>query len=180
MERIKQAIENAKKPDLSGDSKPGKINQNGQHERTQRAPKTQSGLRNTYKMIISVVLIFMAGWLWLRLDFMNQLELLASGYIHDGITQARAEAKKRLADEEQYKQLIFDNLTHCQAAAENNRESYVKLVRDAVRIKNEKAVQDKQVIFILPKAAENKADMMLEAAKAECQKIYDGQLKNGK
>jgi hypothetical protein len=137
-------------------------------------------LRNTIKLVIAVLLIFFAGWLWLRLDFMNQLELIASEYINDGVKQARAEAKKRLADEENFKRLILNNLIHCQAAAENNKESYVKLVQDSVRVSNEKAVKDRDLTFVIPKSTENKAEMMLEAAKAECQQIYNTQLQSGK
>lgn len=180
MERIKLAIENAKNPDSGGNGKLEEINQGSRQQRTPRSDNAHFDLKNTVKIILAAVLIFFAGWLWLRLDFMNQLELLASEYIHEGVKQAQAEAKKRVADEERFKQFILDNLTHCQAAAENNKESYIKLVKDAVRNKNLTAVQGKNDIFYIPKATKNKADMMLLDARAECQQIYDVQLRNGK
>lgn len=180
MERIKKAIENAKNPELNGHSNLEQVDQTGKNKKTPRSPRTHQDLRNTIKLIIAVVLIVLAGWLWLRLDFMNQLELIASEYINDGIKLARSEAKKRVADEEKFKQLMANNLAHCQAAAESYKESYVKLVQDSVRIQNEKGGHDKKGVFVIPPAVERKADSMLEAAKVECKQIYDAQLIRGK
>lgn len=180
MERIKQAIENAKNTDSNGSREFDHGDQAVRHKKKSSTPRTHQDLRNTIKLVIAVLLIFFAGWLWLRLDFMNQLELIASEYINDGVKQARAEAKKRLADEENFKQLILNNLIHCQTAAENNKENYIKLVQDSVRVSNEKVAKDRDLTFIIPKATESKAEIMLEAAKAECQQIYNTQLQKGK
>jgi len=126
------------------------------------------------------VLILFAGWLWLRLDFMNQLELIASEYINDGVKQARAEARRRLEDDAKFKQLILGNLSHCQEAAEKNKESYVKLMQDAVRSKNANGAHGNSEEIRHIQVRNGQGCKMLETAKAECQQIYDTHLLTGK
>lgn len=179
MERIKQAIENAKKPGSAnvaeaGVSSVGSINRSG-------AEKAHGRIRwDIVKYVIAVTMIIFAGWLWMRLDFMNRLELIASEYIHDGVKQARAEARKRQEDEAKFRQLISANLAHCREAAEKDKENYMALAQKQVRIKNRKQADDIQVKFYIPKAAMAEAERMLEGAKAECQQVYETQLKNGR
>lgn len=180
MERIKKAIENAKSTVPCAEGGHDLSHSGSQKIRKRRTTKDPAQLKDTIKTVIAFVMILFAGWLWLRLDFMNELELIASEYINAGVKQARAEAQKRLADEEKFRQLIFDNLTHCQAAAENNKNGLVKLVKDSVRVPSEKTVKDKNQEFIILSAAEKKAVTMLAIAKAECQQVYDAQLHNGR
>ena len=187
MERIKQAIENAKKPDSGGVIQLEQKHQDRKHKKHRTPAQKHPDLWNTIKKIVAVVLIFAASILWLRLDFMNQLELGASEYIHDGIEQARAEARKRLLEKERFEKLILANLGNCQAAAEDANDSYESLMQKAVSNANkyhESLVQNselrKSVEFIIPKAVTDEAKKMLLTAKAECQKIYDMQLYNGK
>jgi hypothetical protein len=179
MERIKQAIENAKNPELSREGRPVDSRVHSQY--TKPLHSARHGINwSMAKNITAFVLILLAGWLWMRLDFMNQLELIASEYINEGVKQARAEASRRSVDEAKFKMLILGNLTRCQEVAEKDKENYIALVRDAVRLKNEKAKHKKDVEFFIPKASLDKANMMLETAKTECQKIYNSQLQHGK
>jgi hypothetical protein len=187
MERIKQAIENAKKPDSGDVSQPVQEPPDIQRKKHRRSAKPPSDLRSTIKKVIAAVLIFAASMLWLRLDFMNQLELGASEHIHDGIEQARSEAKKRLLEKERFEKLILANLVNCQSAAENAKDSYESLMQKAVEKANiyhaklmQKAELSKPVEFLIPKAITEEARKMLMTAKAECQQIYDEQLQNGK
>lgn len=179
MERIKQAIENAKNP---GASHTGNVlHVHSQYLKASHTAHTRHGIRwDVVKNVSAFVIILFAGWLWMRLDFMNQLELVASEYINDGVKQVRAEVKKRQEAEAKFRQLILANLTHCQEAAESDKEKYMKLAQDAVRVKNAKAGLKNHEQFFIPKAAVTEAERMLEAAKNECQQIYDTQLKNGK
>lgn len=178
MERIKLAIENAKKPEAA---QAGISGMSSAERKLPKPGKSHQGVRwDIVKNISGVVLIVFAGWLWMRLDFMNRLELIASEYINDGVRQARAEAKKRLEDEAKFRELIGANLAHCQEAAQRDNERYMKLAQKEVRVKNTKAVQDNQVKFHIPKAALREAENMLETAKAECRQIYETQLKNGR
>lgn len=177
MERIKRAIESAKNPESDG--------QDNHHSeshgtRKRRSAPPPSKVRERLKITLAFVLILFAGWLWLRLDFMNQLELIASEYINDGVKQARAEARRRLEDDAKFKQLILGNLAHCQEAAEKNKENYVKLMQDAVRSKNDIGAHGNSEKFVISRSATDKAAKMLETAKAECQQIYDTHLQTGK
>jgi hypothetical protein len=178
MERIKQAIENAKKP---GASRSGRSDISQVHSQyTKGSHKGHWYSMDTIKTVIAFVLILFSGWLWMRLDFMNRIELIASEYIHDGVEQARAEIKRRIQDDESFKKLILANLAHCQEAAENDKDSYLKLVQDSVRLKNETTKHTAHEKFIVSKAVADKAEKMLASAKAECQQIYDNQLQNGR
>lgn len=177
MERIKRAIESAKNPDSSGLDH-HHVESHGTRKRRSTPPPNK--VRETLKITLAFVLILFAGWLWLRLDFMNQLELIASEYINDGVKQARAEARRRLEDDAKFKQLILGNLAHCQEAAEKNREDYLKLMRDTVRSKNSSGANSHTEKFVISTSAAAKAAKMLETAKAECQQIYDTHLQTGK
>lgn len=158
MERIKQAIENAKKSD---DGIVSSSRKSHLHSQYTKSPRSAHSFRlDMAKYMAAFVLIILAGWLWMRLDFMNRLELMASEYINQGVIQARLEISRRLEGEARFKQLILDNLNHCQQAAEKDRELYVKLVRDAVDIKNEniKALNSEKLVkehgkFTIPRDA---------------------------
>jgi len=182
MERIKQAIENAKNTESDETSNPDLAESGEKHTRTPHCVLSHQGLRNTIKEIIAIVLIFAASVLWLRLDYMNRLELGASEYIHDGIKQARAEVKKRSLDKEKFEQVILANFNRCQSTAEKTWENYDRLMQK---------IADKSIIyhlnlmqklerrnvseFVVPKSVTDEATKMLEIAKAECQQIYDTQ-----
>ena len=181
MERIKQAIENAKSPDATGDSMFNQLDPANKHIKQERSTRTPYELRvDMAKKVSALVLIFIMGWAWLRMDFMNQLELWGSEHIHEGIIQARAEAKKRVLEKENFKLLLFGNLEYCQSAAERATNDYVKLMQDTVRINNRKALPGKQEIFFVPREVAVESANMLATAKAECRQIYDTQLRNGK
>ena len=182
MERIKQAIENAKNTEPDETSNPAQADSGGKHRKMPRCVISHQDLKNTIKEVIAIVLIFAASVLWLRLDYMNRLELGASEYIHDGIEQARAEAKKRSLDKEKFEQLILANFNHCQSTAEKTWENYDHLMQK---------IADKSIIyhlhlmqklerrnvseFVVPKSVTDEATKMLEIAKAECQQVYDAQ-----
>ena len=180
MERIKRAIESAKSSETNGTDGPDKHHSESNGTRKRRSTPTPNKVRQTLKITLAFVLILFAGWLWLRLDFMNQLELIASEYINDGVKQARAEARRRLEDDANFKRLILGNLTHCQEAAAKNRENYLKLMRDTVRSRNDNGAHGNAEKFVISTSAAAKAAKMLETAKAECQQIYDTHLQTGK
>ena len=180
MERIKQAIENAQSSESNGADGLDKHHSENHGTRKRRSTQPPNKARETLKITLAFVLILFAGWLWLRLDFMNQLELIASEYINDGVKQARVEARRRLEDDAKFKQLILGNLAHCQETAETNKESYVNLMQDEVRSKNDKGKPGNPEKFVISTSAAVKAAKMLATTKAKCQQIYDRQLKNGK
>ena len=124
-----------------------------------------------FKKVTAIVLIFLASGTWFYLDCMNKQEQGASAQIHQGIEQARAEAKKRMLADAKFGYHTLLNFTTCQSAAESAQKDYLTLVYDAVPNKNGK--------FIMPHAVTDKSVKILTAAKAECQKTYDALLKSG-
>lgn len=124
-----------------------------------------------FKKVIAIVIIFLASGTWFYLDCMNKQEQGASAQIHQGIEQARAEAKKRMLIDAKFGYHTLLNFTVCQTAAESAQKEYINLVYDAV--------PNKQGKFILPHSVTEKSAKILAAAKAECQATYDTLLKNG-
>lgn len=191
MERIKRAIEHAKKtgPDGAGEFEPSHHG----HRKSKKSSSSNNGM-STLKWVASVITIFLAAGAWLRLDCLNQNELQASAQICDGIEQARAEAKKRAATDARFEKLIVANYNQCKASAEKSRNDYVKLVQDAVRIQNaekvviakatsrkhNKAELIKPEQYYIPPAAIIESKNMLRAAQAECMKIYELQKQENK
>lgn len=124
-----------------------------------------------FKKVIAITLIFLASGTWFYLDCMNKQEQGASIQIHQGIEQARAEAKKRMLADAKFGYQTLLNLTMCQTSAESAQKDYINLVYEAV--------PSKQGKFTMPQAVTDKATRILAAAKAECQKTYDNLIKNG-
>lgn len=185
MERIKQAIENAKKSDTE------EIAQDRIKNKKLDSTRKEIG---TFKAVAAVVTIFLGAGAWLRLDCLNQQELLESAQICDGIEQARAEGKKRVLVEEKFEKLILANFAYCNAAAEKSKNDYVKLVQDAIRVENAIRIKNAKALsrrrgkeiyvkpekFYIPEAALIQATAMLHTAQAECQQIYDAQMNEHK
>ena len=126
---------------------------------------------NMFKKVIAIVLIFLASGTWFYLDCMNKQEQDASAQIHQGIEQARAEAKKRMLADAKFGYHTLLNFTACQSAAESAQKEYLDLVYDAV--------PNKQGKFIMPHTVIEQSIKILTTAKAECQKTYNALLKGG-
>ena len=180
MERIKHAIENVKKPESNRVVHLEPTLHNSKYTKIPTSTQAQRDLRGPIKIAIAVILIFLGSLLWMRLDFMNQLELGASEQIHAGIEQARLEARRRQQDKTKFEQLILANFNFCQEAADKAKSSYVKLVQEAMPDKQNKPSFSKQDRVAMSKAIAEQSTKMLADAKAECKLKYDLQLKNGK
>lgn len=180
MERIKLAIENAKKTYPDGTAN---FDEDHAEKKLSSRPvsvRSHQDLRNLIKAIIAAVLIFAGTVTWLRLDFMNQMEQGASEQIHEGIEQARVEAKRRLEYEANIKKLADENFMHCKDAAQKARNDYIQLAQEAVRIRNGKVMHGQQEKFYIPKTALQEANSVMEQAKAKCQQVYEASLQGGK
>jgi hypothetical protein len=179
MERIKQAIEEANTPRTDKLRKRSVEAVHARHYSTDR--KIQFSVSwNAVKYLTGAVLIFLAGWLWLRLDFMNQIEQITSQFINDSIRTARADIRRRSEDEEKYRQALQVNLAHCLEVAVKDRDKYIGVVAEQVRVKNENAKASSHEKsghekFIIPATAMTDANRIMETAKAECQQIYESQ-----
>ena len=172
MERIKQAIENVRTKEQHGEGIQDQRDAENQNERRKNAQKNPNAKRNSMiKRVVAILLIFTAGGAWFRLDCLNEQEKGASEYINEGIQQARAEAKRRVLSESRFGFFIRTNLSNCQEAADKANKAYVNLVKEATPRKQDKN-DIVQPIVIYP-------EPVLMAAKAECQRIYDAQLKSG-
>lgn len=185
MERIKRAIEHAKK---TGPDAVGEFDESAQSGRKSKKSSSSNGGMSTLKWVASVIMIFLAAGAWLRLDCMNQKELQDSAQICNGIEQARAEAKRRASTEAKIEKLILANYNYCKASAEKSRNDYVKLVQNAVQVENEKIMSRKRdkatpariEKFFIPVEAVRESKNMLNVAQTECMKLYDDQMKSYK
>lgn len=169
MERIKSAIENVRAKEQHGvvQQRAGSLSDTGRQHMSNPNEK-----RNTMiKRVVAIVLIFTAGGAWFRLDCMNEQEKGASEHIGEAIQQARAEAKRRVLSETRFGFFVRTNLSNCVDATEKAKRSYVNLLQEATPRKKDK-FNTAEPIVIDP-------EPVFMAAKAECQKIYDAQLKGG-
>lgn len=172
MERIKQAIENAKNPGMIADT------QTDVKFKRSTAPASGrfAGINkwDLFKKTVGLGMIFLAGWLWLKLDFLNQLELVASDYINESVQRARAEIRHRKEEEERFRLLAQENYQHCLDNAESDKKNYLQLAQKDLHGKihgNGTAVK-----LTLSSSTLEEAERMLSAAKAQCQMKYTEQL----
>lgn len=123
------------------------------------------------KIVIGIVLIFLAGGSWLYLDCLNKREQVVAEQMHDEVDQARTEAKKRAELKVNFEYQINANLTTCKANAEKAKIDYMLLIQKAAPIKRGQPVISQAII--------DEAGMILTAANAECQQVYDARMKAG-
>ncbi len=124
------------------------------------------------KVVIAVVLIFSAGGAWLYMDCLNRHEQGVTEQMHQGVDQARAEAKRRAEAKAIMEYQIQATLTSCMAAAEKAKSDYMLLIQKAIP-------PAKRGSTVIPQAVVDEAEMLLTTAKAECQQAHDSRLKNG-
>lgn len=124
------------------------------------------------KKVVGIFLILIASGVWLYLDLLNKHELGGAEQIHQSLESARAEAKKRAEIKESFENLTLIYLNHCQVAAAEAKNNFMDLVEQAVP-------PDKKGKVVVPQAIEAEAEKILASAKAVCQHIYEGRLKEG-
>jgi len=131
------------------------------------------------KKVIALVLILLAGGVWLLLDYYNKQEKVSAEQMRQGMVQARVEAQKRSEEDAKNRALVkagfekqlTENLTSCQADADKAQQDYMSLIRQIVPRRGGKPV--------IPKSVADEAENILSKAKADCQEIYDTRSKNG-
>ena len=181
MERIKQAIEDAKKLGPTGASVLEFINPASKPKETTRSVSLPAWMtKDLLKKVSAIALIFLSTIAWMRLDFLNQLELDASLHIHDGIKQASVEAKRRAIEKDRLQQILVDNLAHCRSTAQKAKNDYVNLVKEAMRAEKSKSVPGGRGKILMPRKVAIVVEKILLTATEECQQTYTKQLKNGK
>ncbi|HEU0188028.1 MAG TPA: hypothetical protein VFR06_09070 [Gallionellaceae bacterium] len=117
------------------------------------------------KIVIALVLFFVAGGSWLYLDCLNKQELGQTQSLQQGVQQARAEAKRRAESKALYERQAQAGLKSCQDAAEKAKTDYMALLQ--------KTLPSKRGVVVVPQAAMDEAETILAAAKAACQQGYD-------
>jgi len=123
------------------------------------------------KQVIFLAMILLAAGAWLYLDCLNKREQGGAELMHQGVLQARAEAKKRADIKTNFDTQLATALNNCNAAADKAKTDYMTLVVQAAPQKRGQA--------IIPQSVINESEKILLAAKAECQQIYDNSLKGG-
>lgn len=135
---------------------------------------------STAKKNIAALLILLAAGAWFSLDYLNKQELGSAEQMRESMMSARIEAKKRAAEDSKrqaeekirFEQKLLSNLAICQDAALKAQSDYIGIIQ--------KISPKKRGLAVLPQSVTNEAEQILESAKAECQIIYDTQLKAGK
>lgn len=123
------------------------------------------------KIVIGIVLIFLAGGSWLYLDCLNKKEQVVAEQMHDEVDQARAEAKKRAEVKTNFEYQINANLTSCKASAEKAKTDYMAIIQKAAPVKRGQPVISQAVL--------DEVEGVLAAANAECQQAYDARVTAG-
>ena len=123
------------------------------------------------KKTIAIVLVFITSGAWLYLDCLNKQEKGEAAQMHQGIVQARAEAKKRTEIKIVFGKEIQSDLDNCNAAAEKANKDYMSLIEQAVPRKRGQA--------IIPPDISGAADQYFAAATAVCKEAYDSRSKSG-
>jgi hypothetical protein len=128
--------------------------------------------QDVIKIVMAVVLIFLAGGAWLYLDCLNRTEQDVTLQAHNELEQARTEGKRRAEAKAGFENLIIGNMHNCQAAAEKAKTDYVALIQKAMPSK-------KNIPLAIPPAITAEAESILASTKTECQQVYDTRLKSG-
>lgn len=123
------------------------------------------------KIVIAVVLVFIAGGAWLYLDCLNKQELLSTEHMHQDVNQVRLEATKRAEAKAAFEYQINSTLSGCQTAADKAKNDYMVLIQ--------KVAPSKRGQVIIPQDVLDKTELIATTAKTDCQQIYDARLKNG-
>ena len=123
------------------------------------------------KKTIAIVLVFISSGAWFYLDCLTRQEKGEAVQLHQGIVQARAEAKKRTEIKTAFGKEIQANLDNCNAVADKAGSDYMSLI--------EQAVPRKRGLAAIPPAISAEADKFLASAKASCKEAYDIRTKSG-
>ncbi|HEY6095999.1 MAG TPA: hypothetical protein VIU93_13705 [Gallionellaceae bacterium] len=125
------------------------------------------------KIVIALVLLFLAGGSWLYLDCLNRQELAQAQSLQQDVQQARTEARKRAELKAQFDSQSQSNLQSglksCQDAADKANADYMALLR--------KTMPSKRGVVVIPQATLDAADAILSAAKSACQQEHDDRMK---
>lgn len=123
------------------------------------------------KILIAVVLAFLAGGAWLYLDCLNNHEQVSTERMHQDVNQVRLEASRRADAKAAFEYQMKTTLNSCQAAADKAKNDYMALIQ--------KVAPSKRGRVIIPQDVLDQTETLAIAAKADCQQIYDALLKNG-
>lgn len=120
------------------------------------------------KIVGSMAIILLSAGAWLYLDCMNKREQDSTAQAQQGLLQARAEGARRAEAKANQAKILLANFTNCQAAAEKAKNDYVILIQ--------KTAPSKRGQIIIPQAVTDETELILAAAKNECQQAYDAQV----
>lgn len=125
------------------------------------------------RIVIALVLFFLAGGAWLYLDCLNRQELGQTQSLQQDVQQERAEARKRAELKAQFdlqlQSTLQSGLKSCQDAADKARTDYMALLQ--------KSMPSKRGVVVIPQSSMDQADAILAAARTACQQNYDDRLK---
>ncbi len=123
------------------------------------------------KKILAIVVVCLSGGAWLYLDCLSKQEEGSARQTRIEIEKARTEAKRRALVKVNFESQLLTDLNICQAAADKGKNDFMDLIP--------MAVPNKRGSYVIPRAVEAEAVKIVEAAKTECQQLYEARLKAG-
>jgi hypothetical protein len=123
------------------------------------------------KKMLAIVVVCLAGGAWLYLDCWSKHEQGSAKQTRIEIEKARAEAQRRALGKVSFESQLLTDLNICKAAADKGKKDFMDLIP--------KAVTNRRGPYVIPQAVEAEAVKLLEAAKMECQQLYDARIKAG-
>lgn len=124
-----------------------------------------------FKQMLALVFVMLGGGTWFYLDCLTKQEKGNAELVHQGIIQAREEVKKRATIKLAFEKQLVASLTNCNATADKAKTDFMALF--------EHTAPRKRGLAVIPQTVFDESEKILTAAKAECQKEYDGRMKNG-
>lgn len=123
------------------------------------------------KLVLAIVIGFSGGWAWIYMDCMSKQEQGSAKQTRIEIEKARAEAQRRALSKVNFESQLLTDLNICKATADKGKKDFMDLFP--------KAVPRKRGSYLTPQEVEAEAIKILEAARLDCQQLYEARLKAG-
>jgi len=123
------------------------------------------------KKMLAIVIACLAGGAWLYMDCLSKHEQGSAKQARVEIEKARTEAQRRAQGKANFESQLLTDLNICKAAADKGKKDFMDLFP--------RAVSNRRGPYVIPQAVEAEAVKILEAAKMECQQLYDARIKAG-
>lgn len=123
------------------------------------------------KTVLAILVACIAGGAWLYLDCLNRQMQGNAKQTRIEVDKARTEAQRRALGKVNFESQLLIDLNICKAAADKGKNDFMDLIP--------KVATNRRGSYVITQAVEAEAVQILEAAKSECQQLYDARFKVG-